>query len=158
MVWKPPKNACLNWCASQFAYLNLIILTMPIKLSDHSNIPTIWLSDCLTIRPFWSFRLSDFPTIQLFSYLTCPTVQPFQLSDFPAILTVQIFHHLTIPIILISLSENFHFNWPNLSATGLNIQCEVSPSDKSDNWIFNSDQPNPSGAVLNIKCRMGPPD
>ena len=79
-------------------------------------------------------------------------------ADFPTILTVQISHHLNIPTVLISLSENFHFNWPNLSATGLNIECGGSPSSKSDNWIFNSNQPNLSTPALNIGYQMGPAD
>ena len=50
MLWKPgPKNACQNSCAFQLAtlmiptiafctvYLNLIILTILIRLSDHSD-------------------------------------------------------------------------------------------------------------------------
>jgi hypothetical protein len=113
MVWKPTKNACLNWCACQFAYLNLIILIMPIKLSDHSNIPTIQLFDCLTIRPFWSFWLSDFLTIQLSSYLTCLTITTVQLSNHSDFLTVQLFQLPNqsdfSPILPFQLSDHLTF-------------------------------------------------
>ena len=88
MVWKPTKNAWLNWCACQFAYLNLIILTMPIKLSHHSNFPTIWLSD--------HSDLSAFPTIQMSNHSnwlsTYSTIPTFQWSNLSNCQTIPTFH------------------------------------------------------------------
>jgi hypothetical protein len=84
------QNACLNWCAYQFAYL--IILTMPIKLSDHSNFPTIQLSSyptCPTITTFELFNHSDFPTVQ-----PLWPIQPFQLSNH---CNIQTFQPLQLP-------------------------------------------------------------
>ena len=118
IVWKPTKNACLNWCACQLSYLTiptfqlsdyltiLIFPTFHIQLSDlsnhynwlstHSTIPTFQpsnLSKCQTILTFHPFRLfnqSDFPTFRLFVFLTVrlSNYLSFQLSDSLTILPV----------------------------------------------------------------------